>query len=123
MAIDSIGNRNQKQTIHTNMISFAGENILVIGGKFRDRFRNGEPCSDAVGAGIASRFADKAGLCGGIARSWIDVTEDNSVQQFFADGTVWSHVVVTGSQVRIAPLRALPLDTAPGLVRVKIYLT
>lgn len=42
----------------------------------------------------------------------LDVTDDRSVDEFFTDRTTWDHVIVTGSQVRIAWVRALPLETA-----------
>jgi NAD(P)-dependent dehydrogenase (short-subunit alcohol dehydrogenase family) len=100
------------------MFSFSDEKILVIGGSSGIGFATAK-LAVALGAQvtIASRSADKvasaAELLGpGATGRVIDVTDDNSVRQCFADGTIWNHVVVTGSQVKIAPVRELPLDTA-----------
>ena len=66
---------------------------------------------------IASRTADKvdaakASIGSNVAGRVIDVTDDRNVEDFFSDGTTWDHVVVTGSQVKIAAVRELPLETA-----------
>jgi NAD(P)-dependent dehydrogenase (short-subunit alcohol dehydrogenase family) len=100
------------------MFNFTGQKILVVGGSSGIGFATAK-LALALDAQvtIASRSADKvaaaaASLGARLTGRVIDVTDNQSVQQFFADGTVWSHVVVTGSQVRIAPVRELPLDVA-----------
>lgn len=66
---------------------------------------------------IASRSQDKLDasvrqLGPTVSGRVIDLTNDRSVEDFFGDGTEWDHIVVTGSQVKIAAVRELPLDVA-----------
>jgi len=100
------------------MFNFTGQKVLVIGGSSGIGFATAKLALSLGGqVTIASRSADKvaaavASLGARVIGRVIDVTDDQSVHQFFADATIWNHVVVTGSQVRIAPVRELPLDVA-----------
>jgi NAD(P)-dependent dehydrogenase (short-subunit alcohol dehydrogenase family) len=100
------------------VIDFKGQRILVIGGSSGIGFSTASIAAD-LGAQItiASRTAAKveaainkigAGTTGCI----LDVTSDTSVATFFANGMVWDHIIVTGSDVKIGPVRDLPIETA-----------
>ena len=100
------------------MIDFSGQTVLVVGGSSGIGFATAQLAAE-LGASvtIASRSAEKTQAAaarigiGAIART-LDVTNDTEVASFFADGTTWDHVIVTGSQVSIAAVRELPLETA-----------
>src|ERR1051326_5147045 len=99
------------------MINFAGEKILVVGGSSGIGFATARLAAQ-LGAAvtIASRSKSKveaaAAKIDGVVGRGVDVTNEAAVEQFFKDGTVWSHVVVTGSDVKIAAVRTLPLADA-----------
>lgn len=100
------------------MINLAGTHVLVLGGSGGIGFATARLASE-LGAHvtIASRSAHRvAAAVSAIARDVqgrvVDVTSDESVQSLFADDTQWDHVVVTGSQVTIQPVRQLPLAIA-----------
>ena len=100
------------------MNDWKDQRLLVIGGSSGI----GLACARLAAEGgarvtLASRSADKlaaaqARLPAGVAVQPLDLTDDAAVQDFFADGPEWDHVIVTGSDVRIAPVRELPLETA-----------
>jgi NAD(P)-dependent dehydrogenase (short-subunit alcohol dehydrogenase family) len=100
------------------MLDFHGQNILVIGGSSGIGFSTAKlAASFGATVTIASRTQSKVEAAAsrigpGTTGCVIDVTSDKSVQDFFADGKVWDHVVVTGSDVKIGPVRDLPLETA-----------
>jgi NAD(P)-dependent dehydrogenase (short-subunit alcohol dehydrogenase family) len=98
------------------MITLTNQKVLVIGGSTGIGFATAKLAKD-LGADvtIGSRSDDnvRAATTGiGASGKVVDITSDDSVANFFADGTVWDHVIVTASQVKIAPVRDLPLDTA-----------
>lgn len=100
------------------MIDFTGQRILVIGGSSGIGFSTAR-IADSLGAQvtIASRTAARVEAAARkIGRSTrgciIDVTENESVESFFASDTVWDHVIVTGSEVKIGPVREIPFDVA-----------
>lgn len=100
------------------MHALQDQRVLVIGGSSGIGFA----CARMAAEGgarvtIASRSADKlaaaqARMPSGVAARPLDLTDEAAVQAFFADGPEWDHVIVTGSDVRIAPVRELALDTA-----------
>lgn len=100
------------------MFDFTAQRILVVGGSSGIGLATAK-LADALGGQvtIASRTADKVNaamksLGSNVSGRVIDLTDDRSVEDFFSAGPVWDHVIVTGSQVKIAPVRELPLDTA-----------
>lgn len=102
----------------TPLFDFTNQKILVVGGSSGIGLATARIARD-LGARvtIASRTADKvdaakASIGSNVAGRVIDVTDDRNVEDFFSDGTTWDHVVVTGSQVKIAAVRELPLETA-----------
>jgi NAD(P)-dependent dehydrogenase (short-subunit alcohol dehydrogenase family) len=58
---------------------------------------------------------------GHISGRQLDVTNQAQTDTFFADGTVWDHVVVTGSDVKIAPVRELAMETAQAAFDSKFW--
>lgn len=109
------------------MFDFTDQKILVIGGSSGIGLATAQLAA-AMGAEItiASRSQEKINgakkLIGtDIKGQQIDLTNDQSVEAFFANGTVWDHVVVTGSQVKIAPVRELPLDMAHAAFDSKFW--
>jgi NAD(P)-dependent dehydrogenase (short-subunit alcohol dehydrogenase family) len=100
------------------MFSFADQKILVIGGTSGIGLATAKLAAalDAQ-VTIASRTADRVNTAtksigSSVVGRVIDLIDDRSVEDFFSDGCVWDHVIVTGSQVKIAPVRELPLETA-----------
>lgn len=108
------------------MIDLTGQRVLIIGGSSGiGRATAAMAASLGAQVTIASRSADKvaaaaAAIPGATART-VDVTSDDSVQALFADGALWDHVVVTGSQVGMAAVRDLPMETARAAVESKFW--
>ena len=100
------------------MFDFSGQNMLIIGGSSGMGFATAK-LGASLGAQvtIASRSAAKIDaakkrLAPETKGRILDVTNDQGVEEFFRDGVTWDHIVVTGSDVTIAPVRKLPLATA-----------
>ncbi|MFD0666908.1 SDR family oxidoreductase [Ramlibacter sp. MAHUQ-53] len=100
------------------MIDLSGQRVLCVGGS-SGIGRATAQLALQLGADVtlASRSpaklaAAREALGGGARTAVLDVTDDAAVEAFFAEGTPWDHVVVTGSDVRIAPVRELPLAQA-----------
>ena len=109
------------------MIDFTGQHILVIGGSSGIGFATAKLAVQlGAEATIASRSLEKIRTAtgaigaGAVGRA-IDLTDDKSVADFFSGGTVWDHVVVTGSQVKIAAVRDLPIETARQAFESKFW--
>jgi NAD(P)-dependent dehydrogenase (short-subunit alcohol dehydrogenase family) len=100
------------------MFNFANQSILIVGGSSGIGLATAKLAASLGGeVTIASRTADKVNAAKtsigvNVAGRVIDVTSDSNVEDFFSDDTTWDHVVVTGSQVKIAPVRELTLETA-----------
>lgn len=95
------------------MIDFTGQKILVVGGS-SGIGRSTARLAAEMGAQvtIASRSAEKVeaavrAIGGSAAGRTLDATDEDAVAAFFADGTEWDHIVVTGSEVTMAPVREL----------------
>src|SRR5687768_5784149 len=109
------------------MFDFMGQRMLVVGGTSGIGLATARIAAE-LGADItvASRSADKVeaavrAIGGSAAGRQIDVTSDESVQAFFADGATWDHVVVTGSYVQMAAVRELPMDKAAAAFDSKFW--
>jgi NAD(P)-dependent dehydrogenase (short-subunit alcohol dehydrogenase family) len=109
------------------MISLSGSRVLVIGGSGGIGLATARLAAE-LGAHVtvASRSPDRvAAAVAGIGPTAqgrvVDVTSDESVQALFEDKTQWDHVIVTGSQVTIQPVRQLPLDTARAAFDSKFW--
>lgn len=100
------------------MFDFTDQLILIVGGTSGIGLATAKLAAAMGGkVTIASRTAEKVkaakeSIGAGAAGRVIDVTNDRGVEEFFSDGTVWDHVVVTGSQVKIAAVRELAIETA-----------
>ena len=109
------------------MFDFSGQKLLFIGGSSGIGFATAKLASALGGqVTIASRSAEKvaraAKAVGNNADGRvIDVTNNESVDTFFADGVVWDHVVVTGSQTSIAPVRKDSVQSAQQAFESKFW--
>ncbi len=102
----------------TRMLNFEHQEVLVIGGSSGIGFATARLAA-ALGAHvtIASRSTEKVSAAAkslgpGVVGRTVDVTDDESVAALFSDGRTWDHVIVTASEVKVAPVRELPLQTA-----------
>jgi len=109
------------------MIDFHDNRILVVGGSSGLGLATAQLAAK-LGAHvtIASRSMEKvnaaiATIADRASGRQLDVTQNGQVEAFFADGTVWDHVIVTGSDVQIAAVRELPLETAYAAVDSKFW--
>jgi NAD(P)-dependent dehydrogenase (short-subunit alcohol dehydrogenase family) len=109
------------------MFDLSGQKLLVVGGSSGIGLATAK-LATSLGAEvtIASRSADKlaaaaAGVDGDVAVRPLDLTSDAAVAGFFADGSVWDHVVVTGSEVSMAAVRDLPMETALAAMDSKFW--
>lgn len=107
------------------MFDFSGQKLLVIGGSSGIGLavaRIGGELGARVT--IASRNVEKvrsaAARLNAEGRT-LDVTKAQAVEQFFADGTVWDHVIVTGSDVKIAAVKTLPMADAAAAMDSKFW--
>jgi len=109
------------------MINFSGSRILVVGGSSGIGLSTAKVAHEhGAAVTIASRSSDKVDAAvrtigPGTSGRLIDVTSNSSVETFFADGTVWDHIIVTGSDVTIAAVRQLPLETAEAAFNSKFW--
>lgn len=106
------------------MIDFAGKKLLVIGGTSGMGLATASLAKDlGGGVTIASRNAERVDSVKtrlGVEGATLDVTDAGAVASFFS-GTTWDHVVVTGSDVKIAAVRELPLETAHASFESKFW--
>lgn len=95
------------------MIDFTGQKILVVGGSSGIGRATAKLAAGMGGeVVIASRSAQKVeaavkAIGGSTAGRVLDATDETAVTAFFADGTEWDHVIVSGSEVTMAPVREL----------------
>jgi len=109
------------------MSEFTGQKILIIGGSSGIGFAAARLAA-AQGAQvcIASRSGAKVEAAvralGGGASGWtIDLTSDDSVAARLGGGEVWDHVIVTASEVQMAPVREQPMDAARAAMDSKFW--
>lgn len=109
------------------MIDLAGQRILVIGGSSGIGFATAKLAAE-LGAAvtIGSRSADKVTAAAGaiglqVEGRPIDLTSDAAVEAFFSAADAFDHVIVTGSQVSMAAVRDLPLNTARAAMDSKFW--
>jgi NAD(P)-dependent dehydrogenase (short-subunit alcohol dehydrogenase family) len=109
------------------MITLTDARVLVIGGSAGIGLATAKLAAE-LGASvtIASRSSERIAAAVEacdlrVSARQVDVTSDASVQVLFADTPPWDHVIVTGSQVTIQPVRQLPLDTARAAFDSKFW--
>lgn len=94
------------------------KNVLVIGGSSGIGFATAQMAHEAgakvtLAARDALRLAEAADRIGGVlATREVDLRDDASVAALFDQAAPFDHVIVTASQVKIAPVRDLPLEDA-----------
>lgn len=109
------------------MIDLAGQRVLVIGGSSGIGFATAKLAAE-LGAAvtIASRSGDKVAAAAkaigpDVEARPLDLTRDAAVEAFFSAADAFDHVIVTGSQVSMAAVRDLPLDTARAAMDSKFW--
>lgn len=107
------------------MIDFSGQRVLVIGGSSGIGLATarlaGELGAEVTIASRSSAKVTAAAQAIGAAGRVLDVTDNASVEAFFATSEPWDHVIVTGSDVKMAAVRALPLEAAEAAVDSKFW--
>lgn len=56
-----------------------------------------------------------------VASAAFDMTDEKAVEAFFADNEAFDHIVVTAAEIRSAPIRDLPLETARATFASKFW--
>ena len=106
------------------MLDFKGQALLVVGGSSGIGLATARLAHE-MGANvtIASRSKDRlesaAGKLG-VASQVLDVTQDVAVEAYLAQAT-WDHIIVTGSDVKMAAVRTLPMQDAMAAVDSKFW--
>ena len=109
------------------MISLSGQRVLVIGGSSGIGFATAKlACELGAAVTIASRSAEKlaaaaASIGPAVEARALDLTDDAAVEAFFAAVGRFDHVIVTGSQVGMAAVRELPMQTAHAAMDSKFW--
>jgi NAD(P)-dependent dehydrogenase (short-subunit alcohol dehydrogenase family) len=98
------------------MVDFSGKKLLVIGGSSGMGLATAKLAKSLGGSvTIASRSAERVAAAsaelGGVQGVTLDVTDPAAVEALLST-VILDHVIVTGSDVKIAAIRELPLDTA-----------
>jgi NAD(P)-dependent dehydrogenase (short-subunit alcohol dehydrogenase family) len=109
------------------MTSLTNKHVLIVGG------------SSGIGMAIASqahargaqvtiasrsqvKLNEAAGRMGqGIAIAVLDTGDEKGVEDFFAIGDTWDHVVISAAQTPSGPVRKLPLEDAKGAMESKFW--
>jgi len=108
-------------------MNFEGQNVLVIGGSSGIGLATARLAAEhGALVTIASRSKEKLAAAaerigGSVSSQPLDLIDDHAVGAFFADGKVWDHVIVTGSEVAIAPVRDHPMGQARAAFDSKFW--
>lgn len=100
------------------MFDFTGQRILVAGGSSGIGLASAQMAAQygaqvTIAARSAERLAKAAAQIGhGAQHAVLDLTDAEAVARFGEAGGIWDHMIVTGSDVKIAPVRDLPLPDA-----------
>ena len=107
------------------MFDLTGQKLLVVGGSSGIGFAAARLAAswnaDVTIASRTERRVTEAGKKIGAKARVLDATDDNAVEAFFSDGTIWDHVIVTGSEVKMAAVRTLPLTDAFDAMNSKFW--
>src|SRR4051812_18459049 len=107
------------------MLDFSGQKILVIGGSSGIGLATAE-LAGRLGANvtIASRSQEKLEAAAAKLKCQtraLDLTSDEQVDRFFSGGAVWDHVIVTGSDLKMAAVKTLPMSDALAAMDSKFW--
>jgi NAD(P)-dependent dehydrogenase (short-subunit alcohol dehydrogenase family) len=109
------------------MTSLTNKRVLIVGG------------SSGIGMAIASqahaqgaqvtiasrsktKLNEAAGRLGqGIAIAMLDTGDEKGVEDFFATGDTWDHVIISAAQTSSGPVRKLPLEDAKQAMESKFW--
>ena len=109
------------------MQSLVGQKLLVLGGSSGIGFAVARLGVEA-GAHVTVASRSQARIDKAVERlgtevggASLDLTDPVAVEAFLSQGEVWDHVIVTGSDVEIAPVRSHPLDKARAAFDSKFW--
>ena len=109
------------------MIDLASKKVLIVGGSSGMGLATAHAVA-AAGADltIAGRTRDKLDVAakaigGKVATKVLDARDDDAVEAFFKDGTVWDHIVVTVGQGGRGPLPAMKMTDALAAMDAKFW--
>lgn len=109
------------------MFNFKGQKLLVIGGSSGIGLATAQLAlalggDVTIAARSAERLASAAkGMGPALSTSVLDLTDDAAVQSFFANATEWDHIIVTGSEVKMAYVHELALEDAYQALNSKFW--
>lgn len=109
------------------MFDLTESRVLVVGGGSGMGLATAElAAAEGAEVVIAGRSADKlkaaaTRLGDHVEARLIDITDDASVEAFFAAGEVWDHVVVTAASFRAGPVKTLPMEDAYAAMQSKFW--
>lgn len=109
------------------MFDLNSQQILVVGGSSGIGLATARIAAELGGeVTVASRSPAKVEaavrtLGGSVKGRQLDVTDQAGIDGFFTDGATWDHVVVTGSDPRMGPVRELPMDVAAAAFDSKFW--
>jgi len=107
------------------MFDFSGQRILVIGGSSGIGFSTAQLATKLGGkVTIASRQAAKVQQAAKnlhVEGRPLDLTDQNGVDAFFAGESIWDHIIVTGSDVKMAAVKKLAMDDALAAMDSKFW--
>ncbi len=109
------------------MFRFDNQRVLIVGGSSGIGLAAAAGFAEAgASVTIASRNLDRLQkaadqLGRGVQTAQLDVMDDRAVEHFFATGSPWRHVVVSGSSVKFGPVRTLPLFDAYAAMNSKFW--
>jgi len=109
------------------MFDMSEQRVLVIGGSSGIGFATAK-LARSLGAQvtIASRSPEKLSAAAqkigeGTQSRDLDLTSDEAVAAFFDGKEAWHHVIVTGSEVSMAAVRELPMESAYAAMNSKFW--
>lgn len=86
-----------------------GQRVLVIG------------ASGGIGGATADAFASAGADVARPTRDALDITDDASVEAFFATEGAFDHVVIAAAETKTGPVAALALDDAQAAMNSKFF--
>lgn len=90
-------------------IHLSGQRVLVVG------------ASGGIGAATANMFEAAGADVSRPGSDVLDITDDRSVEAFFAEEAQFDHVVVAAAKTKTGPVSALSLDDAHAAMNSKFF--